>query len=96
MDGRGYLITLFLFLKGLAAIPVSLFFSPEHRKGFDKYVRFCFVKVIKHSSQWALSALTAWCHLHALLTTHSLFMKENSTLDAAADILKKWNDGQWN
>lgn len=22
-------------------------------------------------------------------------MKENSTLDAAADILKKWRDGQW-
>lgn len=45
MDGRGYLIKLFFVSKGLAAIPVSLFFSPEHRKGFDKYVRFCFVKV---------------------------------------------------
>ncbi|XP_075870030.1 kynurenine--oxoglutarate transaminase 1-like [Nelusetta ayraudi] len=49
--------------RGLAAIPVSLFFSPEHRKSFDKYVRFCFVK-------------------------------EDSTLDAAVDILEKWGDGE--
>uniref|UniRef100_A0AAQ5WXU2 Aminotransferase class I/classII large domain-containing protein n=1 Tax=Amphiprion ocellaris TaxID=80972 RepID=A0AAQ5WXU2_AMPOC len=31
--------------KGLATIPVSAFYSPEHRKEFDKYIRFCFVKV---------------------------------------------------
>lgn len=57
MDWRRNLITqlrhgpfeLLFFLQGLAAIPVSLFFSPEHRKSFDKYVRFCFVKVMKCS-----------------------------------------------
>uniref|UniRef100_A0A3Q4GSE9 Kynurenine aminotransferase 1 n=1 Tax=Neolamprologus brichardi TaxID=32507 RepID=A0A3Q4GSE9_NEOBR len=31
--------------KGLATIPVSAFYSPEHSKEFDKYIRFCFVKV---------------------------------------------------
>uniref|UniRef100_A0AAQ5WWQ5 Aminotransferase class I/classII large domain-containing protein n=1 Tax=Amphiprion ocellaris TaxID=80972 RepID=A0AAQ5WWQ5_AMPOC len=46
--------------KGLATIPVSAFYSPEHRKEFDKYIRFCFVK-------------------------------EDSTLDAAEDILRKWS-----
>ncbi|XP_074546601.1 kynurenine--oxoglutarate transaminase 1-like [Halichoeres trimaculatus] len=30
--------------KGLATIPVSAFYSPEHSKQFDKYIRFCFVK----------------------------------------------------
>uniref|UniRef100_A0A8D3CFF5 Kynurenine aminotransferase 1 n=1 Tax=Scophthalmus maximus TaxID=52904 RepID=A0A8D3CFF5_SCOMX len=30
--------------KGLATIPVSAFYSPEHRKEFDNYIRFCFVK----------------------------------------------------
>uniref|UniRef100_H3C1C4 Kynurenine aminotransferase 1 n=1 Tax=Tetraodon nigroviridis TaxID=99883 RepID=H3C1C4_TETNG len=45
--------------KGLATIPVSAFYSPEHSKDFDKYIRFCFVK-------------------------------EDSTLDAAADIFRKW------
>ncbi|XP_059266579.1 kynurenine--oxoglutarate transaminase 1 isoform X1 [Mustela nigripes] len=30
--------------KGLAAIPVSIFYSTPHRKQFDHYVRFCFVK----------------------------------------------------
>ncbi|XP_042252002.1 kynurenine--oxoglutarate transaminase 1-like [Thunnus maccoyii] len=45
--------------KGLATIPVSAFYSPEHRKDFDKYIRFCFVK-------------------------------EDSTLDAAEDVLRKW------
>ncbi|XP_041666867.1 kynurenine--oxoglutarate transaminase 1 [Cheilinus undulatus] len=49
--------------KGLATIPVSAFYSPEHSKEFDKYIRFCFVK-------------------------------EDATLDAAADILKKWSQGQ--
>uniref|UniRef100_A0A3Q3GLC6 Kynurenine aminotransferase 1 n=1 Tax=Labrus bergylta TaxID=56723 RepID=A0A3Q3GLC6_9LABR len=29
--------------KGLATIPVSAFYSPEHGKEFDKYIRFCFV-----------------------------------------------------
>uniref|UniRef100_A0A8C7ESW4 Kynurenine--oxoglutarate transaminase 1 n=1 Tax=Neovison vison TaxID=452646 RepID=A0A8C7ESW4_NEOVI len=29
---------------GLAAIPVSVFYSTPHRKQFDHYVRFCFVK----------------------------------------------------
>ncbi|XP_029371152.1 kynurenine--oxoglutarate transaminase 1 [Echeneis naucrates] len=48
--------------KGLAAIPVSAFYSPEHSKEFDKYIRFCFVK-------------------------------EDSTLEAAEDILKKWSQG---
>lgn len=46
--------------KGLATIPVSAFYSPEHQKDFNKYIRFCFVK-------------------------------EDSTLDAAGDILKKWS-----
>lgn len=49
--------------KGLATIPVSAFYSPEHSKEFDKYIRFCFVK-------------------------------EDSTLNAAAEILKKWSKGQ--
>nr|XP_035925039.1 kynurenine--oxoglutarate transaminase 1 isoform X1 [Halichoerus grypus]XP_035925048.1 kynurenine--oxoglutarate transaminase 1 isoform X1 [Halichoerus grypus]XP_035925058.1 kynurenine--oxoglutarate transaminase 1 isoform X1 [Halichoerus grypus] len=30
--------------KGLAAIPVSVFYSRPHQKHFDHYVRFCFVK----------------------------------------------------
>ncbi|KAG7261057.1 hypothetical protein CRUP_007851 [Coryphaenoides rupestris] len=30
--------------KGLAAIPVSAFYSPEHSKEFQNYVRFCFTK----------------------------------------------------
>lgn len=30
--------------KGLATIPVSAFYSPQHQKDFDKYIRFCFVK----------------------------------------------------
>lgn len=46
--------------KGLATIPVSAFYSPEHRKDFNKYIRFCFVK-------------------------------EDATLDAAADILRNWS-----
>ncbi|XP_029024530.2 kynurenine--oxoglutarate transaminase 3 [Betta splendens] len=46
--------------KGLGTIPVSAFYSPEHREEFEKYIRFCFVK-------------------------------EDSTLDAAADILRKWS-----
>lgn len=46
--------------KRLATIPVSAFYSPEHSKDFDKYIRFCFVK-------------------------------EDATLDAAEDILKKWS-----
>lgn len=33
------------FVKGLATIPVSAFYSPQHRKDFEKYIRFCFVKV---------------------------------------------------
>ncbi|CDQ80558.1 kynurenine--oxoglutarate transaminase 1 isoform X1 [Oncorhynchus mykiss] len=47
--------------KGLATIPVSAFYSPEHRKDFQNYIRFCFVK-------------------------------EDSTLNAAEDILRKWSD----
>ncbi|XP_053416287.1 kynurenine--oxoglutarate transaminase 1 isoform X1 [Nycticebus coucang] len=31
--------------KGLASIPVSIFYSEPHRKLFDHYIRFCFVKV---------------------------------------------------
>ncbi|KAM4719588.1 kynurenine--oxoglutarate transaminase 3-like [Anableps anableps] len=46
--------------KGLATIPVSAFFSPEHSKEFDKYIRFCFVK-------------------------------QDSTLEAAEEILRKWS-----
>ncbi|XP_061654922.1 kynurenine--oxoglutarate transaminase 1-like isoform X4 [Phyllopteryx taeniolatus] len=46
--------------KGLATIPVSAFYSPEHGADFDKYIRFCFVK-------------------------------EDSTLDAAEAILRKWS-----
>nr|XP_033503248.1 kynurenine--oxoglutarate transaminase 1-like isoform X1 [Epinephelus lanceolatus] len=49
--------------KGLATIPVSAFYSPEHRQEFDKYIRFCFVK-------------------------------EDSTLDAAEDILRKLSQRQ--
>ncbi|KAM6901612.1 kynurenine--oxoglutarate transaminase 1-like isoform 2-T2 [Lycodopsis pacificus] len=49
--------------KGLATIPVSVFYSPEHRKDFDKYIRFCFIK-------------------------------EDSTLDAAEDILRKLSQRQ--
>uniref|UniRef100_A0A4W5LGZ1 Kynurenine aminotransferase 1 n=1 Tax=Hucho hucho TaxID=62062 RepID=A0A4W5LGZ1_9TELE len=49
--------------KGLATIPVSAFYSPEHRKDFENYIRFCFVK-------------------------------EDSTLNAAEDILRKWSDGK--
>uniref|UniRef100_A0AAY4AA04 Aminotransferase class I/classII large domain-containing protein n=1 Tax=Denticeps clupeoides TaxID=299321 RepID=A0AAY4AA04_9TELE len=30
--------------KGLATIPVSAFYSPEHQKDFQNYIRFCFVK----------------------------------------------------
>ncbi|KAM7093647.1 kynurenine--oxoglutarate transaminase 1 isoform 1-T1 [Molossus nigricans] len=30
--------------KGLAAIPVSIFYSVPHQKHFDHYIRFCFVK----------------------------------------------------
>ncbi|XP_004392557.1 PREDICTED: kynurenine--oxoglutarate transaminase 1 [Odobenus rosmarus divergens] len=30
--------------KGLAAIPVSVFYSKPHQKHFDHYIRFCFVK----------------------------------------------------
>ncbi|MBN3297584.1 KAT1 transaminase, partial [Amia calva] len=30
--------------KGLATIPMSAFYSPEHQKDFENYVRFCFVK----------------------------------------------------
>ncbi|XP_045144450.1 kynurenine--oxoglutarate transaminase 1 [Echinops telfairi] len=30
--------------KGLAAIPVSIFYSGPHQKLFDHYVRFCFIK----------------------------------------------------
>ncbi|XP_068609226.1 uncharacterized protein [Brachionichthys hirsutus] len=49
--------------KGLAAIPVSAFYSPEHSKDFEKYIRFCFIK-------------------------------EDSTLDAMGDIVKRWSRGQ--
>lgn len=49
--------------KGLATIPVSAFYSPEHSKEFDKYIRFCFIK-------------------------------EDSTLNAAEDILRKWSQTQ--
>nr|XP_023663718.1 kynurenine--oxoglutarate transaminase 1 isoform X1 [Paramormyrops kingsleyae] len=46
--------------KGLATIPVSAFYSPEHCKDFENYIRFCFVK-------------------------------EDSTLNAAEEILRKWS-----
>ncbi|XP_068562761.1 kynurenine--oxoglutarate transaminase 1 isoform X2 [Cebidichthys violaceus] len=49
--------------KGLATIPVSAFYSPEHGKEFDKYIRMCFIK-------------------------------EDSTLNAAEDILRKWSQTQ--
>uniref|UniRef100_A0A9J7XEY2 Kynurenine aminotransferase 1 n=1 Tax=Cyprinus carpio carpio TaxID=630221 RepID=A0A9J7XEY2_CYPCA len=51
------------FMIGLATIPVSAFYSPEHRNEFQKYIRFCFVK-------------------------------EDSTLQAAEDILRQWSDGK--
>lgn len=49
--------------KGLATIPVSAFYSPEHQKDFQNYIRFCFVK-------------------------------EDSTLKAAEDILQQWSQGK--
>ncbi|XP_030639633.1 kynurenine--oxoglutarate transaminase 1 [Chanos chanos] len=49
--------------KGLATIPVSAFYSPEHRAGFENYIRFCFAK-------------------------------EDSTLNAAEDILRQWSKGK--
>uniref|UniRef100_A0A8C3A440 Kynurenine aminotransferase 1 n=1 Tax=Cyclopterus lumpus TaxID=8103 RepID=A0A8C3A440_CYCLU len=49
--------------KGLATIPVSAFYSPEHSREFDKYIRFCFIK-------------------------------EDATLNAAEDILRKWSQTQ--
>ncbi|KAM4635386.1 kynurenine--oxoglutarate transaminase 1 isoform 2-T2 [Polymixia lowei] len=49
--------------KGLATIPVSAFYSPEHSKDFENYIRFCFVK-------------------------------EDETLNAAEDILRKWSTGK--
>ncbi|KAI1904742.1 hypothetical protein AGOR_G00008830 [Albula goreensis] len=49
--------------KGLATIPVSAFYSPEHCKEFENYIRFCFVK-------------------------------EDSTLNAAEEILKEWCKGK--
>ncbi|XDV20655.1 hypothetical protein PO909_025950 [Leuciscus waleckii] len=49
--------------KGLATIPVSAFYSPEHREEFQKYIRFCFVK-------------------------------EDSTLQAAEDILRQWSESK--
>uniref|UniRef100_A0A673JDF8 Kynurenine--oxoglutarate transaminase 1-like n=1 Tax=Sinocyclocheilus rhinocerous TaxID=307959 RepID=A0A673JDF8_9TELE len=49
--------------KGLATIPVSAFYSPEHKDEFQKYIRFCFVK-------------------------------EDSTLQAAEDILRQWSDSK--
>uniref|UniRef100_A0A671W6H3 Kynurenine aminotransferase 1 n=1 Tax=Sparus aurata TaxID=8175 RepID=A0A671W6H3_SPAAU len=61
-DGKSFVL-LFVLWFGLATIPVSAFYSPEHSKEFDKYIRFCFVK-------------------------------EDSTLDAAEDILRKWSKGQ--
>ncbi|XP_048469397.1 kynurenine--oxoglutarate transaminase 1 isoform X1 [Rhincodon typus] len=30
--------------KGLVTIPVSAFYSSEHKKGFENFIRFCFVK----------------------------------------------------
>ncbi|KTG46831.1 hypothetical protein cypCar_00001303 [Cyprinus carpio] len=38
--------------KGLATIPVSAFFSPEHKDEFQKYIRFCFVKVFLTQEQY--------------------------------------------
>ncbi|XP_064164822.1 kynurenine--oxoglutarate transaminase 1 isoform X1 [Anguilla rostrata] len=49
--------------KGLATIPVSAFYSLEHQKDFENYIRFCFVK-------------------------------EDSTLNAAEEILKEWSRQQ--
>uniref|UniRef100_A0AAR2KNM7 Aminotransferase class I/classII large domain-containing protein n=1 Tax=Pygocentrus nattereri TaxID=42514 RepID=A0AAR2KNM7_PYGNA len=46
--------------KGLATIPVSGFYSPEHRGNVQNYIRFCFVK-------------------------------EDSTLKAAEDIIRQWS-----
>uniref|UniRef100_A0A672RUP5 Kynurenine--oxoglutarate transaminase 1-like n=1 Tax=Sinocyclocheilus grahami TaxID=75366 RepID=A0A672RUP5_SINGR len=51
------------FMIGLATIPVSAFYSPEHRNEFQKYIRFCFVK-------------------------------EDTTLQAAEDILRQWSDSK--
>uniref|UniRef100_A0A674P3Z8 Kynurenine aminotransferase 1 n=1 Tax=Takifugu rubripes TaxID=31033 RepID=A0A674P3Z8_TAKRU len=64
-SGKWWFITFtwFVCVQGLATIPVSAFYSPEHGKEFDKYIRFCFVK-------------------------------EEATLDAAAEILKKWSQEQ--
>lgn len=79
-------LLLFFFVQGLATIPVSAFYSPEHGKDFDKYIRFCFVKV---------SPTTLVGCKFSLLTSRIIFTpQEDSTLDAAADIFKKWRKGQ--
>ncbi|KAJ8261376.1 hypothetical protein COCON_G00170990 [Conger conger] len=52
-----------LVAEGLATIPVSAFYSLEHCKDFENYIRFCFVK-------------------------------EDSTLNAAEEILKEWSKQQ--
>lgn len=45
-----FFIFYFFCVQGLATIPVSAFYSPEHSKEFNKYIRFCFVKV--NSLKW--------------------------------------------
>ncbi|KAJ8286867.1 hypothetical protein GJAV_G00044250 [Gymnothorax javanicus] len=44
-EPRDYMFSKWLIKnKGLATIPVSAFYSQEHRKDFENYVRFCFAK----------------------------------------------------
>lgn len=63
-----------LFVQGLATIPVSAFYSPEHAKEFDNYIRLCFVKVNSLKWIWCeFSPVSLCCSLAVLLTqTHSL------------------------
>lgn len=66
---------LYLFLvQGLATIPVSAFFSPEHSKEFDKYIRICFVKVnsLAHDFSQVFICCSLGCpsHSFSLMLSH--------------------------
>ncbi|XP_038637834.1 kynurenine--oxoglutarate transaminase 1-like isoform X1 [Scyliorhinus canicula] len=46
-DGQPYdyrFVKWLIINKGLAAIPVSAFYSSDHKKDFENFIRFCFVK----------------------------------------------------
>lgn len=64
-------------VQGLATIPVSAFFSPEHSKEFDKYIRFCFVKV--NSLTHDFSHVFIWCSLGCPSHSFSLMLSHRRT-----------------